>query len=101
MRMGNIGTMAVLAAAMLLGACGKSEEAGNAEAKAAFIAECTAAGVGETDGEVTSADMNAYCGCMADSTLAMQAHLAGGTVPDEAEMKKMQEESIACMKHLE
>ena len=101
MRMGKFGTMAVLAAALLLGACGKSEEAGNAEAKAAFIAECTAAGTGEAGGEVSAADMNAYCGCMADSTLAMQAHLAEGTVPDDAEIKKMQEESIACMKHLE
>ena len=99
MRMGNIGTMAVLAAAMLLGACGKSEEATQDEAKAAFIAQCTAAGTGEA--EVSAEKMNAYCGCMAESTLAMQNHLAEGTVPDDAEIKKMQEESIACMKHLE
>ena len=95
----RIATMVVLAAAVLLAGCGKSEEAGLDEARTAFIAECKAAGSDE--GEVSAEKMGAYCECMADATVAMQAHMAAGTMPDADEQKKMQEQSIACLKHLE
>ena len=99
MRKGNLATLVMLAAAMLMAGCGQSGEATSDEAKATFIAECTAAGVDES--EVSAAQMGAYCECMAEPTVAMQAHMAGGTMPDAAETKKMQEATIACMKHLE
>ena len=99
MRKGNIATMAVLAATLALGGCSKSDEVAGPEARAQFIAECTSAGTGEA--EVSAEKMGAYCECMADPSLAMQAAMADGTMPDQAELEKMQNDSIACTKHLE
>lgn len=99
MRKGTIATMAVLAVAVLLSACGKSEEVGIDEARATFVAECTSAGAGNE--EVSAEKLGAYCECMADSSVEMQAYLAEGKTPDDAGLAKMQEATMACLKHLE